>query len=147
MLAGLSASDVDSKFKVFWEAKNTQEAAKLAPDIVNSGVTFEEAFKHLKTGRPYFGERRKGRGQGQLSGARARFLLCLIFRLNHSAHRYQVRFQLHGGVVRPSNQPRGDGTIGVFARAEQIYVMPYAWADAPWWSEAQIREPETILTR
>src|SRR6185436_10369721 len=41
-----------------------------------------------------------------------------------AARRYQVRFQLHGGVGgRPSNAPVGTGTIGALAGAEQIYVI------------------------
>jgi hypothetical protein len=61
------------------------------------------------------------------------------------ARQYQVRFQLHGGVMRPSNQPRGDGSIGALAGTKQIYIIPYAWADAPWWNDVQIDNLETIL--
>ena len=61
------------------------------------------------------------------------------------ARRYQVRFQLHGGVSRESNAPRGDGTIGALAGAEQIYIIPYAWQDAPWWGEEQIANLRTLL--
>ena len=56
------------------------------------------------------------------------------------ARRYQVRFQLHGGVRPRDEPPRGDGTIGALAGAEQIYVIPYAWQDAPWWSEEQTHQ-------
>lgn len=53
--------------------------------------------------------------------------------------RYQIRFQLHGGVGRrTSNQPRGTGEIGNLAGAEQIYVLPIFWADSPWWSDDQV---------
>ena len=41
--------------------------------------------------------------------------------------------QLHGGVGRPDPAARGDGSIGALAGAEQIYVLPQAWAEAPWW--------------
>src|SRR6185295_14864203 len=55
------------------------------------------------------------------------------------ARRYQVRFHLHGGVGgRTSNAPVGTGTIGALAGAEQIYVIPYAWNEAPWWSDDQV---------
>jgi acetyl esterase/lipase len=146
MLAGLSASDADAKFKTFWEAKTPQEAAKLAPDIVNSGVTFEEAFKHLKTGRTYSATVAKGVVKASHRARGREFFYALNIPDSYdAAHRYQVRFQLHGGVMRPSNQPRGDGTIGALAGAEQLYVIPYAWADAPWWSEAQIENLNTIL--
>ena len=58
------------------------------------------------------------------------------------ARRYQVRIQLHGGVGgRATNAPVGNGTVGALAGAEQIYVIPYAWADAPWWSDDQVLQP------
>ena len=59
------------------------------------------------------------------------------------ARRYQVRIQLHGGVGgRATNAPVGNGTVGALTGAEQIYVVPYAWADAPWWSADQVAEPD-----
>ena len=63
-----------------------------------------------------------------------------------AAKRYQVRFQLHGGVDgRTDNQPRGNGSIGQLAGAEQIYVLPYAWRDAGWWSDDQVLNLRTIV--
>jgi hypothetical protein len=62
------------------------------------------------------------------------------------AKKYQVRFQLHGGVDgRPDNQPRGNGAIGQLAGAEQFYVLPYAWHDAPWWSDDQVLNLAAIV--
>lgn len=62
------------------------------------------------------------------------------------AQRYQVRFQLHGGVGgRATNQPRGTGEIGTLAGAEQFYVIPYAWNDAPWWSDDQVENLSAIV--
>jgi hypothetical protein len=43
------------------------------------------------------------------------------------------------------NQPQGTGEIGALAGAEQIYVLPYAWRDAPWWSDDQILNLNAIL--
>ena len=59
--------------------------------------------------------------------------------------RYQVRFQLHGGVGRPEPALRGSGSIGALAGAEQIYVLPAAWDEAPWWDDAQIENLRVIL--
>ena len=62
------------------------------------------------------------------------------------AKRYQVRFQLHGGVTgRSTNQPRNSGDIGALAGAEQFYVIPYGWTDAPWWSEDQVLNMNAIV--
>src|SRR5204862_765347 len=58
---------------------------------------------------------------------------------------YQVRVQLHGGVGRyEDNTPHGSGPAGL-SGAEQIYVMPYAWRDAPWWSGRQTENLRAIL--
>src|SRR6202140_261666 len=70
MLAGLAAAasiaasadsaDVDRAFGAFWAARNPQEAAKLVPDVVRSGVTLDEASRRLKAGRPYAANVPKG---------------------------------------------------------------------------------------
>jgi membrane-associated protease RseP (regulator of RpoE activity) len=57
-----------------------------------------------------------------------------------------VRIQLHGGVGRiETSAPPRAGAGGRLAGAEQIYVMPYAWRDAPWWSGRQIENLREIL--
>jgi hypothetical protein len=44
-----------------------------------------------------------------------------------------------------SNSPPRSGSGGRLAGGEQIYVMPYAWRDAPWWSGRQIDNLRGIL--
>ena len=39
----------------------------------------------------------------------------------------------------------GSGSTGRLPGAEQIYVMPYAWRDAPWWSGRQVENLRAIL--
>jgi hypothetical protein len=57
-------------------------------------------------------------------------------------------YQLHGGVGgRATNAPVGNGTVGALAGAEQIYVVPYAWAEAPWWSPDQVLNLAAIVDR
>ena len=60
---------------------------------------------------------------------------------------YQVRIQLHGGISAPrdTNERRWRAGIGRLAGAEQIYVLPAAWNEAPWWSDAQIDNLRGIL--
>jgi acetyl esterase/lipase len=141
-----AAGDADAGFKGFWEARNPEEAAKAVPDLLKTGVTFPEALKRLKDGRPYTSRVPKGVVKSSYRARGSEYFYAINVPESYdSARRYQVRFQLHGGVMRPSNQPRGDGSIGPLAGAEQIYVIPYAWADAPWWGEAQIENLFTIL--
>ena len=60
------------------------------------------------------------------------------------AKKYQVRFQLHGGVMRPESTLRGDGVVRL-AGAEQIYISPAGWSEAPWWSDQQVASLRAIL--
>jgi hypothetical protein len=60
------------------------------------------------------------------------------------ARKYPVRIQLHGGVSRPEAALRGNG-IGALAGADQIYVLPTAWAAAEWWTDRQLENLRTIL--
>ena len=59
---------------------------------------------------------------------------------------YQVRVQLHGGVLgRTDGTIRGTGSIGALAGAEQFYILPASWDEAPWWSSAQLANVRAIL--
>jgi len=141
-----AAKDVDAAFLAFWDARTPQDAAKKVADVVASGVTFDDALKRLKAGRPYSAAVPKGviRKSYVVNGVEY-FYAVNVPATYDPARRYQVRFQLHGGVSRESNAPRGDGTIGALAGAEQIYIIPYAWQDAPWWSDEQIVNLRTLL--
>ena len=57
-----------------------------------------------------------------------------------------MRFQLHGGVNgRNTSDPRGNESIGELAGVEQIYIMPYTWTGAPWWTNLQLDNLRAIL--
>jgi len=60
------------------------------------------------------------------------------------ARRWQVRFQLHGGVMRDDDSLRGDGSVRL-PGDDQIYVMPAGWSAAPWWSDQQVASFRAIL--
>jgi hypothetical protein len=122
-------------------------ALTLLVSAAGAQAGFDEAYQKLKQGRTY---------TPQKSG-----VVMLTNRtadgIEHNyavdippgydpARRYQVRFQLHGGIGgRANNQPRGNGEIGPLAGSEQIYVIPYAWRDAPWWGDEQILNLNAIL--
>jgi poly(3-hydroxybutyrate) depolymerase len=146
MAASAASAEIDRAFNAFWTAPTSQEAAQLVPDIVRTGVTFEDAARRLKAGRPYTAKVPKGivKSSYQLHGKEF-FYAVNVPESYDPARRYQVRFQLHGGVSRESNKPRGDGGIGALAGAEQIYILPTAWADAMWWSPIQLENLDTIL--
>lgn len=133
-----ATSSVDAGFKRFWDAPNPQAAAKAADDVVRGGVSFDEALRRLKAGRSY--AKTVSTGVVRLTnrtkdGLEHHYVLNVPEGYDPS-RKYQVRFQLHGGVMgRTDNKPRGNGTIGSLAGSgvEQIYVIPYAWDEAPWW--------------
>ncbi len=140
-------TEIDAAFQRFWAADSPAEAEQLAEEVEKTGVSFDEAFRRLKLGRIYAAQEvgvflLTNRTQDGLE----HFYAVNIPPAYDPQRRYQVRFQLHGGIYgRTDNQPRGTGEIGGLAGAEQIYVLPYAWRQAPWWSDDQILNLDTIL--
>jgi hypothetical protein len=144
-------SRIESAFQKFWAANSPAGAARAAEDVLKSGVTFDEAIGRLKRGRMYPAQKS---GVAQLSnrtedGIEHNYAVTIPPGYD-PAKRYQVRFQLHGGVGgRTDNKPRGTGQIGTLsgegAGAEQFYVIPYAWNDEPWWSDDQVLNLHRIV--
>jgi predicted esterase len=139
---------IDAAFQKFWNAKSPKEAEQQVNPLVKTGVSFDDALRRLKAGRPY---------KAQQAGVVVKLSNRTADGVEHwfsvnvpagydPTHRYQLRFQLHGGVNgRTTNEPRGDGSIGNLAGAEQFYVLPYSWTDAPWWSDDQVMNLEAIV--
>src|SRR2546427_4378869 len=134
-----TSSRLDAAFEKFWAAKSPNEAERMVDDIIKTGVRFDEALRRLKAGRTYTNQKT---GIVILSN-RTKDGIEHFYAVNvpanyDPARRYQVRFQLHGGVGgRENNQPRGSGESPLQG-AEQIYVVPYAWNTAPWWGDDQV---------
>lgn len=142
-----AAAEVEAAFQDFWAAASPAEAAKPAEKVEKTGVSFNEAVRRLKLGRPYDAQET---GVIQLLNRTAdgveHYYSVNIPPAYDPARRYQVRFQLHGGIYgRADNRPRGTGEIGALAGAEQIYVLPYAWREEPWWGDDQILNLNAIL--
>jgi hypothetical protein len=148
-------SRMDFAFQKFWAADSQASAARAADDVLKSGITLDDALRRLKQGRTYAAQKE---GVVQLSNRTADGVehnYAVTIPANYDpARRYQVRFQLHGGVGgRTDNKPRGNGQIGTLsgngsgegAGAEQFYVIPYAWNDEPWWSDDQVQNLHAIV--
>src|SRR6266704_1991798 len=141
-----TSSRADAAFEKCWAAKSPDEAERMVDDIIKAGVTFDEGLRRLKAGRTYTNQKT---GIVMLSH-RAKDGVEYFYALNvpanyDPARRYQVRFQLHGGVGgRATSQPVGKGESPL-PGAEQIYVVPYSWRYAPWWSEDQVLNLGTIV--
>jgi hypothetical protein len=142
---------IDAAFEKFWSAHSPQDAAKASPAIVASGVSFDDAIARLKRGRSYAADVKRGSVRLQRRTSLGDFIYDLdVPQAYDPARKYQVRFQLHGGVMmRETGEPRtGGGRSGrgsTLEGAEQIYVRPTGWRDAPWWSKAQLENLDAIL--
>jgi hypothetical protein len=149
-LAVAPSESADAAFARFWDARSPDEAAKAIDHVVKSGVSFADALSRLKRGRPYRADVARG--------VVARTRRSIVGDFNYSidvpesydpARAYQVRIQLHGGVMmRETGAPRTGrgGPMNVTLRGdEQIYVMPTSWRDAPWWGGAQVENVRAIL--
>ncbi len=152
-------SRIDSSFQKFWAADSPSAAAKAAGDVLKTGVSFDEALRRLKQGRTYPAQKEgvvmlsHRTGDGIEHGVVYNYAVTIPPGYD-PARRYQVRFQLHGGIGgRTDNKPRGNGQIGTLsgngsgagAGAEQFYVIPYAWNDEPWWSDDQVLNLHAIV--
>ena len=155
-----SPSRVDAAFAAFFQARTPPEAAAAADEVVASGVGFDDALRRLRSGRVYSRDVPRGVVQASYRGASGEYFYTLDVPESYDpARRYQVRIQLHGGVGRivENTPPRSggglEGPLGggpkgpprVQAGAEQIYGMPYAWREAPWWSRRQTDNLRAIL--
>ena len=115
--------------------------------IVATGIGFEEAYRRLKQGRPYSRDVARGIVQKSYRGENGEYSYTLDVPASYDpAKKYQVRVQLHGGVGRiEANTPPRPGVTLQLPGIEQIYLMPHAWRDAPWWSSRQVGNVMTIL--
>ena len=146
-----SQNRVDASFQKFWAADSPASAARAAEEILKAGVSFDVALLRLKQGRTYAAQKQ---GFVQFTNRTAdgveHYYAVTVPAGYDPGRRYQVRFQLHGGVGgRSDNRPRGNGQIGALsgegAGAEQFYVIPYAWNDEPWWSDDEVLNLHAIV--
>lgn len=144
------AESADEAFSAFWRARTVTEAADRAGDVLRSGVSFDDAYQRLKQGRPYDAQpagtfRLTNRTEDRVEHQYA----ITIPEGYDPSRKYQVRVQLHGGVMmRHSNAPPPNaGGVGALAGVEQIYIVPFAWDAAAWWTDDQLLNLHAILDR
>jgi hypothetical protein len=142
-----SAPDADSAFSSFFRARTAPEAAAASDRIVATGSGFEPAFARLRQGRVYTRDVPRGVVQGSYRNETGEHFYTLDVPESYDpARTYPVRVQLHGGVGRiEASTPPRSGSNARLPGAEQIYVMPYAWREAPWWTGRQIENLRAIL--
>lgn len=145
-------AEIDAAFNQWWTAADPDAARAAADRIVQSGISFNDAFRRLRAGRTYA----RGVPTGVVLDSRRADGEEFFYSLDvppayDPTRRYQVRIQLHGGVgAGEDNRRRGSGAIGAMASPgghEQIYIIPTSWLDVPWWSDKQLRNIRAILDR
>jgi len=104
-----SPASVDAAFRKFWSAESPAEAEKAIKDVVRSSVSFDEALRRLKAGREYAPEKTGVVMMRHKTPDGVEHQYALNIPPNYDPkRRYQVRFQLHGGIGRSTtSQPRG----------------------------------------
>jgi dienelactone hydrolase len=142
------AVNADAAFTSFWSAESPKEAARLIDAILQTRLSFDDVYARLRQGRPY-GPQKTGLirlSNRTEDGVEHHFALNVPAAYD-PARKYQARFQLHGGVMmRQTNAPPASGgAIGALEGAEQIYIVPFSWQDAPWWGDDQLLNLRAVL--
>ena len=105
----LAQPSLDDAFRTFWSAEDPSQAAA-AGEAIARIAGFDQAFERLRRGRPVRADAPEGvvRASHE-TGGRTFAYSVEVPQTYDPARRYQVRFQLHGGVGRPEAAPRGTG--------------------------------------
>jgi predicted esterase len=137
----------EAAFSAFFHARTAHDAAAAADRIIAAGVAFDEALARLRRGRMYSRDVPRGVVQQSHRTATGEYFYRLEVPQSYDpARKYQVRIHLHGGVGRiEANTPPRSPQAGRLPGSEQIYVMPRAWSDAPWWTGRQIENLRAIV--
>src|ERR1041385_774220 len=96
-----ATTNVDAAFKAFWDAPTTAAAEKTVHGIIESGITFDDAWTRLKAGRSYAKEKTGLIRQPVTLGGESFETLIEIPAEYDAAKKWPLRVQLHGGVGRP----------------------------------------------
>jgi hypothetical protein len=140
-------SAVDTAVADFLQAQDAAAIEAAADRIAATRAGFEEVSARLRRGRAYSADVPRGVVQGSYRGEDSEYFYTLDVPSTYApSRRYPLRVQLHGGVGRIAENTRpASGTTSRLGGGEQIYLMPYAWREAPWWSERQMRNLRSLL--
>src|SRR4051812_46263137 len=123
--------------------------AKSARTTAPKDQSFDERFRALREG-PRYGPQKTGliRLTNMTGDGTVHHFAVTIPETYDPSRKYPVRIHLHGGVSgrRSSMPPPNAGGIGAIAGDdEQIYIVPFAWDAAPWWTDDQLENMHGIL--
>ncbi|HSL21041.1 MAG TPA: dienelactone hydrolase family protein [Vicinamibacterales bacterium] len=144
------ASQLESAFRAFWDAKDPRGADQAARQIIASGATLEEIRDRLEAGRPY-SRARTGRVELRAWAEEAMLDNSVEIPAQYDpARAWPVRVSLHGGVNRQPPPPGELAPRPVSNRIPiegEIVILPRAWATSQWWTDKQVDNILGLLDR
>jgi predicted esterase len=168
-LSAQSPGPIDRAFDDFWKADDPKDAERVGERIVKTGVEFDAAYARLKAGRAYGKEKTGEFSMRFPASAGVLFDNVIEVPPEYTPDRaWQMRVQLHGGVMRRSLTSIGGGPsleddeAATSGRApnlarrrqenrirgeSQIYVFPSASASTAWWHVPQIDNILRVVDR
>lgn len=137
---------VDAALAQLLSAATVADADKARDGVLKAGATFDDAYAALRKGRSYKSDVPKGVTKLSHRIGAIEFPYTVDVPPTYDpAKKYQLRVQLHGGVGRPDATPRGNGIGPLAGAAEQIYLLPTSWAEAEWWTDAQLDNLRAVV--
>src|SRR5262245_10951015 len=126
----------DAAVASFFDARTASESTQASERIAASGMSFDEVYLRLRQDPAYSREALRGVVTRSYRADSGEYFYTLDVPATYDPTRkYQVRIHLHGGVGRiVANAPPQSPAKAPLPGVDQIYVMPHAWRDAPWWS-------------
>lgn len=146
---------IDRAFTSFWEAADSDAAARRVSEVVRTGVSFADAFARLQIGRRYSPEVPRGlqrlshrvpAGSTRPGGLEHPYVIVVPNDYD-PARAYPVRVQLHGGVERSLTAQGREGIGRIPGTRDEITVYPNAWNQSVWWNASQVDNLAKILDR
>ena len=120
---------------------DSREAAEAAARRIGKDVSFDEAWRRLKEGRPY-APLRTGHVDLPSSDHGTRLDNVLEVPPDYAPGRkWPLRVSLHGGVGRPAPGPGDDPPRPLTNRIPsdgELVLHPRAFADSEWWRPGQV---------
>jgi len=144
-----SSSSFDTLLQSFWDAEQLDQADARAKHLLELQPAFDTLLDRLRTGPVYSAQRT---GHVEMLTADASGPLDNIVEIPDDytpARKWPVRIVLHGGVGR-ERPARGEAPRALTNRLPgtgEIVILPRAWLESAWWTEAGVRNVLGLLNR
>ena len=140
---------IERAFKEFWDADDPAGAAKRIPDILKTGVSFEDAVMRVRRGRDYSSDVPRGAQRLIQRVTTLAHPYTVVIPQDYDATRpYPVRVLLHGGANRLTPpEPARIAVDRLPGTIDEIKIFPIAWAESRWWQFTQVENLSRILDR